>query len=163
MPLGKWFVAAVGFATGFAATMSWGQDRDFVAQPGQVGAFERFDPQLVDEAAGGVIPSGQDWYLFGEPQRRGVYGWIDGGFIGNFASPASKFNGPYNAVDRANEPMLNQVYLVGEQTLPEDGDAGIGYRADLIYGEDFLLGQSDRKSTRLNSSHEWISRMPSSA
>ena len=24
-------------------------------------------------------------------------------------------------------------------------------------------GQTDRKSTRLNSSHEWISRMPSSA
>ena len=26
-----------------------------------------------------------------------------------------------------------------------------------------LVGQPDRKSTRLNSSHEWISRMPSSA
>ena len=26
-----------------------------------------------------------------------------------------------------------------------------------------LAGASDRKSTRLNSSHEWISRMPSSA
>ena len=26
-----------------------------------------------------------------------------------------------------------------------------------------LLGAGDRKSTRLNSSHEWISRMPSSA
>ena len=29
--------------------------------------------------------------------------------------------------------------------------------------EERLLGVSDRKSTRLNSSHEWISRMPSSA
>ena len=27
----------------------------------------------------------------------------------------------------------------------------------------FLAGHGDRKSTRLNSSHEWISRMPSSA
>ena len=27
----------------------------------------------------------------------------------------------------------------------------------------FLRHQGDRKSTRLNSSHEWISRMPSSA
>ena len=26
-----------------------------------------------------------------------------------------------------------------------------------------LKGTADRKSTRLNSSHEWISRMPSSA
>ena len=28
---------------------------------------------------------------------------------------------------------------------------------------DVIFGQEDRKSTRLNSSHEWISRMPSSA
>ena len=29
--------------------------------------------------------------------------------------------------------------------------------------KDFVAFPSDRKSTRLNSSHEWISRMPSSA
>ena len=28
---------------------------------------------------------------------------------------------------------------------------------------DYIEGYQDRKSTRLNSSHEWISRMPSSA
>ena len=36
----------------------------------------------------------------------------------------------------------------------------------LVEGEDVKLsgfGNLDRKSTRLNSSHEWISRMPSSA
>ena len=27
----------------------------------------------------------------------------------------------------------------------------------------FINAEADRKSTRLNSSHEWISRMPSSA
>ena len=30
-------------------------------------------------------------------------------------------------------------------------------------GPDFKKPDADRKSTRLNSSHEWISRMPSSA
>ena len=34
---------------------------------------------------------------------------------------------------------------------------------NLAIERDFLKAQSDRKSTRLNSSHEWISRMPSSA
>ena len=33
---------------------------------------------------------------------------------------------------------------------------------DLGYARSAAIG-SDRKSTRLNSSHEWISRMPSSA
>ena len=31
------------------------------------------------------------------------------------------------------------------------------------YGDDICRAPADRKSTRLNSSHEWISRMPSSA
>ena len=34
---------------------------------------------------------------------------------------------------------------------------------DHIGGNDGLRAATDRKSTRLNSSHEWISRMPSSA
>ena len=43
------------------------------------------------------------------------------------------------------------------------GIVGSGNIADSHYGA--LLGDEnvDRKSTRLNSSHEWISRMPSSA
>lgn len=71
-----------------------GQENGFVGRPGQVGAFESFDPVLTDEVATGVIPSGQDWFLFGERERGGVYGWLDGGFVGNFGVPASKFNGP---------------------------------------------------------------------
>jgi hypothetical protein len=118
------------------------QEQDFVGRPGSVGSFERFDPVLNDEVMSGQIPSGQDWFLFGEYDRGGVYGWIDGGFIGNFANPASKFNGPYNAVDRANEPMMNQTYFIAEQTLPTDGSAGVGARADLLYGEDFPLATS---------------------
>ena len=43
---------------------------------------------LNDEVMTGVIPSGQDWFLFGESDRDGVYGWLDGGFVGNFGVPA---------------------------------------------------------------------------
>lgn len=30
--------------------------------------------------------------------RLKIYGWLNGGYIGNTSSPNSKFNGPYNAV-----------------------------------------------------------------
>ena len=93
---------------------------DNVGGAGSVGAFEAADPVLNDEVSMGVIPSSQNWFLFGKPDGGGVYGWLDAGFVGNVASPASKFNGPYNAVDRANEAMANQVYLIGERLLPTD-------------------------------------------
>ena len=109
----------------------------FAPPSGSVADFEARDPVLADEVMSGVIPDGQDWFLFEKRQRGGVYGWLDGGFVGNFGRPASKFNGPYNAVDRANEPMMNQVYFVGERLLPADGTTGVGGRVDLLYGEDF--------------------------
>lgn len=109
----------------------------FVAPAGSVAGFEARDPVLADEVMTGVIPQGQEWFLFGGGDRGSVFGWLDGGFMGNFGTPASKFNGPYNAVDRANEAMMNQVYFVGERLLPADGTSGVGGRVDLMYGEDF--------------------------
>ena len=127
-------VAGLLVASLTLATAAVAQEEPFVGQSG--------DPVLADEVMTGVIPSEQDWFLFGEPSRGGVYGWLEGGFIGNFANPGSKFNGPYNAVDRANEPMMNQVYFIGERLLPADGSVGVGARADLLYGEDFPLATS---------------------
>ncbi len=135
-------VAASLLAVIAIATALQAQQEAFVGRPGQVGAFESRDPVLVDEVMTGIIPSGQEWFLFGEQDRGGVYGWLDGGFVGNFGVPASKFNGPYNAVDRANEAMMNQVYIIGERTLPTDGSNGVGARTDLLYGEDFPLAMS---------------------
>ncbi len=86
-------------------------------------------------------------------------GWVNGGFIGNTSDPDSKFNGPYNAVDRSNELMMNQLYMIAERALPDCG-WGLGVRADVIYGEDFWLAESagfERSPTgaeRLNS-HEY--------
>ena len=87
------------------------------------------------------------WYLF--PQSDcgvNLRGWVNGGFVGNTSDPASKFNGPYNAVDRSNEPMMNQFYMIGERALPECG-WGLGGRVDLLYGEDFWLAESARLRT----------------
>ena len=151
-------VGAVGLVCGLVlAAAAVAQEQDFVGRPGSVGNFERFDPVLNDDVQEGIIPSGQDWYLFGEPQRAGIYGWLDGGFVGNFANPASKFNGPYNAVDRANEPMMNQTYLIAEQTLPADGSAGFGGRADLLYGEDFPLAMSSGWEVNPSKQGNWNS------
>ncbi|MBX9626888.1 MAG: porin, partial [Gemmataceae bacterium] len=80
--------------------------------------------------------------LFPQDGRLRVRGWLDGGGIYNTANPNSRFNGPYNAVDRNQEPMFNQAYGVFEYVLPTDGSAGLGARLDLLYGNDFLLAQS---------------------
>ncbi len=92
------------------------------------------------------------------PQRcdgLNFYGWIDAGFVGNTGSPTSKFNGPYNGVDRSNELMLNQFYFVGEKKLSSDGSFGFGGRIDTMYGEDFWLAQSVGLENHDDGSSHW--------
>jgi hypothetical protein len=91
-----------------------------------------------------------------------IDGWIDAGFIGNTSSPNSKFNGPYNAVDRSNEAMLNQIYLIAEKHLPKCGH-GIGGRIDYLYGEDYLLAESIGIEKRQNGSARWNNQYYGSA
>lgn len=81
-------------------------------------------------------------------------GWVNAGIIGNTDGPDSHFNGPYNAVDRANEPTLNQLYLIAEKRLPCHG-TGLGARLDLLYGEDYLLAQSLGVETQSDGSSRW--------
>jgi hypothetical protein len=85
-------------------------------------------------------------------------GWLDAGLIGNTSSPSSKFNGPYNAVDRSNEAMFNQGYLIAERLVPMDGSWGTGGRLDLLYGEDFFLAQSAGFELRPNGAPHWNSQ-----
>lgn len=69
-------------------------------------------------------------------------GWLNGGFVYNSSNPDSKFNGPYNSVDRSAEPMFNQAYLIVESPLPKGGAFGAGFRVDALFGYDHYLGQS---------------------
>ncbi len=95
------------------------------------------------------------WFLFPQdPNGLSIRGWLNGGFIGNTSSPNSKFNGPYNAVDRSNEAMFNQAYLITEYGLPRCG-CGIGGRVDLLYGEDFFLAESIGMEKRPDGSPRW--------
>jgi hypothetical protein len=121
------------------------------------GDFEEADPVLNDEVMSGIIPKGQGWHLFPQGDRFHVRGWLDGGLMGNTGNPASKFNGPYNAVDRANEAMFNQAYLMGEFILPTDGSFGFGGRVDLIYGEDYILAMSQGWEVQATGSGNWNS------
>jgi hypothetical protein len=104
-------------------------------------------------------PTEADSFCHYLPQvgRLQFYGWLDAGFAGNTSSPASRFNGPYNAVDRSNELMFNQGYLVSEIGLPCDGSCGLGARVDLLYGEDVLLAQSRGWEANPDGTRRWNS------
>ncbi len=94
-------------------------------------------------------------HLLPQTGRLNITGWFDLGFVGNTSSPASRYNGPYNAVDRSNELMLNQLYLISEIGLPCDGSLGVGGRLDMMYGEDFLLAESIGMEKRPNGDPHW--------
>lgn len=85
-----------------------------------------------------------------------VFGWVNGGFMGNTDEGASQFNGPYNAVDRANEATLNQMYLVGEKSLSRCG-CSLGGRIDLLYGTDSFLAESVGLEKRDDGTDHWNS------
>ena len=77
------------------------------------------------------------------------------GFDGSIAIICKENHPPYQ------RPPLSKKYLLGEMTLDRL------YLRPLSYYENqnitLHLGKTDRKSTRLNSSHSQQSRMPSSA
>ncbi len=106
-----------------------------------------------------MLPGNRDCHRRYLPQlgRLQFYGWLNAGVVGNTSSPASRFNGPYNAVDRSNELMFNQGYLVSEIELPRDGSFGLGGRVDLLYGEDFLLAESRGWERNPDASPRWNS------
>ena len=66
-----------------------------------------------------------------------------------------------------SDNVVTQVIVVGnDDTSDSNGveteSIGVAFCHKLL-GADICRAPADRKSTRLNSSHEWISRMPSSA
>lgn len=83
---------------------------------------------------------------------------MNAGFMGNTSSPNSRFNGPYNAVDRSNEASLNQLYMFAEKALTPS-QAGIGGRVDLLYGADFFLAESIGIEKRQDGTPHWNSEL----
>jgi hypothetical protein len=122
-----------------------------------------YDGGLVGDCACGSCATNGDccapWRLFCQREEGWNFeGWVNAGIVGNTSSPASKFNGPYNAVDRSNELMLNQLYFIAEKKLPCDPCCcGIGGRVDVIYGEDYFLAQSVGLETHDDGTPHWNS------
>ncbi len=77
-------------------------------------------------------------------------GFADFGYTNNPDWPVNRENGPNAYNDRANEMMLNQLYLTAER-LPQVKDycgSDFGYRVDAFFG-------SDRRFTDVISGSGW--------
>jgi hypothetical protein len=78
-----------------------------------------------------------------------VYGWIESGFTANFAQPSDRQNFGRLFDDRANEPLLNQIAVTLERSLPSSPNGfAWGFKLQALYGSDarFIhsLGLFDR-------------------
>ncbi|MDA1050530.1 MAG: porin [Planctomycetota bacterium] len=85
-----------------------------------------------------------------------VEGWISGGATANADNPASNYNGPVTFNDRADEAMLNQLYL----SMGRDADNGgcgwaWGGRMDLLYGQDYIFTQAAGLETQPDGTNAW--------
>ncbi len=69
-----------------------------------------------------------------------LYGWIETGITGNFASPNDDQNFGRLLDDRANEPLLNQFVLTAERGL----DPSMADRFDWAFRIQFLYGSDAR-------------------
>lgn len=127
------------------------QSAPIVSQP-----FDPVVPGVEPVVEGDAEPAGDlIQHLFPQDGRNRFRGWLDGGYIYNSVNPNSRFNGPYNSVDRNQEPMFNQAYLIAERVLPTDGSLGIGGRFDALYGEDFFVAQSTGLEANGNGTLRW--------
>mgnify|MGYP003335174325 CR=1 FL=1 len=119
--------------------------RDFAGPLTVCAVFTGVVPNGDNRVVSGVVAGGSDWIAGkgfkirdGDPSARelGKGVWL--------VCSAAKLDAP---LERLGLGVMN------------GGSGGPGFTGDLAE----VLIYKDRKSTRLNSSHEWISRMPSSA
>ncbi len=71
-----------------------------------------------------------------EPRFK-LYGWIEGGITGNPDPAIDNHNFGHLYTDRANEPLLNQLSIVGERALdPNATGFDWGFKGWFMYGSD---------------------------
>jgi hypothetical protein len=77
-----------------------------------------------------------------EPRFK-LYGWIEGGITGNPDSPIDNHNFGHLFTDRANEPLLDQVSIVGERALdPNATGFDWGFKVWFMEGSDARFTKS---------------------
>jgi Putative beta-barrel porin-2, OmpL-like. bbp2 len=71
-----------------------------------------------------------------EPRFK-LYGWIEAGLTGNPDAPVDNHNFGQLSTDRANEPILNQISIIGERALdPNATGFDWGFKSWFMYGSD---------------------------
>jgi hypothetical protein len=71
-----------------------------------------------------------------EPRFK-LYGWIEGGLMGNPNPSIDNHNFGQLFTDRANEPLLNQLVITGERALdPNATGFDWGFKVQFMYGSD---------------------------
>lgn len=84
--------------------------------------------------------------------------WLDQGFTGNTDDPADNFNGPLLFTDRANEYLMNQLYLqMGRAVNKRRMAWDIGGQIDLLYGSDYYFTTATGLETNRDGSPKWNS------
>ncbi len=125
---------------------------------------EEFGTLLVDHF---TDDCGDNWLL---DNGFNLYGWVEAGVMFNPQRPGK---GPFNGsnlpgpgfADRANSPMLNQIYVIFERDAGFDEDEfGLGFRMDFLAGNDAKFTQAtgwdDSWGTGANSSAYFQYAMP---
>ena len=86
-----------------------------------------------------------------------VNGYVDMGGTMNANDPGSRYNGTLAPNDR-NEFQFNQVYLTFERALNlEENCWDFGGRVDMLYGTDYIYGQSTGLETTELGAQKWNS------
>ena len=93
--------------------------------------------ELVDEVAVGQLNDSHPSDEADSDAVGTIGGWIAQGFTYNPNQPSNSSNRPVLFNDRANEYLLDQVYLYAESPIVGDGtDWELGSRIDFVYGYD---------------------------
>ena len=91
--------------------------------------------------------------------NRGIetYGFVDIGIGAN--GWGADWNGPITFADRSWQGQMNQLYLINERILKDEG-VSLGGRVDLLYGTDFLYTVANGLDSNWNTGRYYGLAMP---
>ena len=91
--------------------------------------------------------------------NRGIetYGFVDIGIGAN--GWGADWNGPITFADRSWQGQMNQLYLINERILKDEG-VSLGGRVDLLYGTDFLYTVANGLDNNWNTGRYYGLAMP---
>src|ERR1700738_4176251 len=99
-------------------------------------------PSFGADVTASPTPDGKETKKIVEPPkppepRFKLYGWIEAGITGNPDEPTDSHNFGHLFTDRSNEPLLNQVSIVGERALdPNATGFDWGFKVWVMEGSD---------------------------